>query len=43
VIGNAALMQADRVHPKAAGVDRIADKVAPLLAKQLQGERQVRR
>jgi acyl-CoA thioesterase-1 len=37
VIGNASLMQPDRVHPKAAGVDRIADKIAPLVAKQLQG------
>ncbi|SFP54728.1 arylesterase [Sphingomonas rubra] len=31
VIGDPALMQADRVHPNATGVDRIADRVAPLV------------
>lgn len=35
VIGTA-LMQPDRVHPKAAGIERIADKIAPLVAEQLQ-------
>ena len=31
VIGNAGLMQADRVHPNPAGVARIADRVAPIV------------
>jgi acyl-CoA thioesterase-1 len=31
VIGNAGLMQADRVHPNRTGVDRIAARVAPVL------------
>jgi acyl-CoA thioesterase-1 len=31
VIGNAGLMQADRVHPNQTGVDRIAARVAPLV------------
>ena len=31
VIGNPALMQADRVHPNRTGVDRIAARVAPLV------------
>lgn len=31
VIGDPALMQADRVHPNAKGVSRIADKVAPIM------------
>jgi acyl-CoA thioesterase-1 len=35
VIGDPALMQADRVHPNAAGVDRIADRVTPLVARRL--------
>lgn len=35
VIGDPALMQADRVHPNARGVDRIADRVAPLVAREL--------
>ena len=35
VIGNPALMQPDRVHPNARGVDRIADRVAPLVAREL--------
>ncbi len=36
VIGDPALMQGDRVHPNVRGVARIADKVAPLVAGQLQ-------
>lgn len=32
VIGDPALMQADRVHPNAAGVARIADRLTPLVA-----------
>jgi acyl-CoA thioesterase-1 len=35
VIGNPALMQADRVHPNARGVTRIADKVAPVMIGEL--------
>jgi acyl-CoA thioesterase-1 len=35
VIGNPALMQADRVHPNAAGIDRIADRVAPMVQERL--------
>lgn len=35
VIGNPALMQADRVHPNATGAARIADRVTPLLAPRL--------
>ncbi|GAA0670430.1 arylesterase [Sphingomonas insulae] len=35
VIGNLALMQADRVHPNPAGVARIADRVTPLVAARL--------
>ena len=35
VIGDPGLMQADRVHPNAAGVDRIADRVTPLVAARL--------
>lgn len=35
VIGNPTLMQADRVHPNAAGVQRIADRVTPLVADRL--------
>lgn len=35
VIGDPKLMQADRVHPNAAGVDRIADRVTPLVAERL--------
>jgi acyl-CoA thioesterase-1 len=35
VIGDPALMQADRVHPNVRGVDRIADRVAPLVAREL--------
>jgi acyl-CoA thioesterase-1 len=35
VIGNPALMQADRVHPNARGVTRIAERVTPLLAERL--------
>ncbi|MEN2785297.1 arylesterase [Sphingomonas qilianensis] len=35
VISNPALMQRDHVHPTAQGVARIADRVAPLVAKQL--------
>ena len=35
VIGDPTLMQADRVHPNAAGAARIADRVTPLLAPKL--------
>ncbi len=35
VIGNAALMQADHVHPTAPGIVRIADRVTPLVAARL--------
>jgi acyl-CoA thioesterase-1 len=35
VIGDPALMQADRVHPNARGVARIADRVAPIAAGRL--------
>ena len=35
VLGNRRLMLTDGVHPNAAGVTRIADRVAPLVAKQL--------
>ncbi len=38
VIGNPALMQADRVHPNAAGVARIADRVAPMVRQRLTAE-----
>lgn len=36
VIGDPRLMQADRVHPTAAGVDRIADALTPLAAERLE-------
>jgi len=35
VIGNTALMLPDRVHPNARGVERIADRVTPLVEKAL--------
>ncbi|WP_245708290.1 arylesterase [Sphingomonas palmae] len=35
VIGNPALMQADRVHPNVQGVNRIADRLAPLVEQAL--------
>jgi acyl-CoA thioesterase-1 len=35
VIGNPKLMQADRVHPNAAGAARIADRLTPLVAASL--------
>jgi len=35
VIGDPALMQGDRVHPSAAGVAKIADRVAPLVKERL--------
>ncbi len=35
VIGDAALMQADSVHPNAGGTARIADRLAPLVAERL--------
>ena len=35
VIGNAALMQADYVHPNARGIARIAERVTPVVAKAL--------
>jgi len=35
VIGDPALMQADRVHPNAAGIARIADRLTPVVAKRL--------
>lgn len=35
VIGDPALMQGDRVHPNVRGVERIADKLAPLVGAQL--------
>ena len=35
VIGDAALMQGDRVHPNAVGVAKIADRVAPLVKERL--------
>jgi len=35
VIGDPALMQGDRVHPNAAGVAKIADRVAPLVKERL--------
>lgn len=35
VIGNPALMLPDRVHPNARGVERIADRVAPIVQKAL--------
>ena len=38
VIGNPALMQPDRVHPNAAGVERIAERVAPLVKERLVAE-----
>jgi acyl-CoA thioesterase-1 len=37
VIGDPALMQADRVHPNARGVQRVADGVAPLVEQRLTG------
>lgn len=37
VIGNPALMQGDRVHPNVTGVNRIADRLAPLVGAQLGG------
>lgn len=36
VIDQAALMQADRVHPTAQGIDKIVGKVAPLVTETLQ-------
>jgi acyl-CoA thioesterase-1 len=36
VIGNRSLMLPDGVHPNAAGVSRIADRVAPLIESQLE-------
>lgn len=38
VIGDPALMQADRVHPNVRGVARIADRVTPLVAAELAGK-----
>jgi len=38
VIGDPALMQGDRVHPNAAGVAKIADRVAPLVKARLAAE-----
>jgi acyl-CoA thioesterase-1 len=38
VIGDPALMQGDRVHPNAAGVTRIADRVAPMVKTRLAAE-----
>ena len=35
VIGNPALMQGDRVHPNARGVERVADRLAPLVERAL--------
>ena len=35
VIGDTALMQQDRVHPNTRGIDRIAVRVAPIVARQL--------
>lgn len=35
VITNPALMQADRIHPTAEGVERMADRIAPLVAGEL--------
>ncbi|MHA6722380.1 arylesterase [Sphingomonas sp. RS2018] len=35
VLGNRQLMLPDAVHPNARGVDRVADRVAPLVAKRL--------
>ena len=38
VIGNPQLMQPDRVHPTARGVERIADALAPLAAERLKAD-----
>ena len=38
VIGDSALMQGDRVHPNAAGVAKIADRVAPMVKTRLTAE-----
>ena len=38
VIGNPQLMQPDRVHPTARGVERIADSLAPLAAERLKSD-----
>ena len=38
VIGDPALMQGDRVHPNAAGVAKIADRVAPMVKTRLTAE-----
>ena len=38
VIGDAALMQPDRVHPNAKGVARIAERITPLVAGEIDGE-----
>jgi len=35
VVTDPGLMQADRIHPKAEGIERIADRVAPLVADRL--------
>ncbi|WP_231621594.1 arylesterase [Sphingomonas sp. 37zxx] len=35
VIGNPALMLPDRIHPNAKGVERVADRVTPLVAQRL--------
>jgi acyl-CoA thioesterase I len=35
VVGSPELMLADRIHPSAAGVDRVVERIAPLVAKQL--------
>ena len=35
VFGNERLMQPDGVHPNAAGVDRMADRIAPIVARRL--------
>lgn len=38
VIGNRALMLPDGIHPNAQGVERIADKLAPLIGSRLRAE-----